>query len=76
MYLEISRIVLQHKAVEHKLTKDRVTRLVDSIVTEWIGEGAMDIMDFQNSLGIRLEDVVRMVQNIVIRNFGAELGVA
>ena len=64
-----------HKAVEHKLTKDRVTLLVDSIA-EWMSEGVTDIMDFQNSLGMRLEDVIRMVQNLVIQSLGAELGVA
>ena len=65
-----------HKMVEHKLTKDRVTRFVDAIVAEWISEGTTDITDFQNKLGMRLEDVVRMVQNLVIQDLGAELGVA
>ena len=64
-----------HKAVEHKLTKPRVTLLVDSIA-EWMSEGVTDIMDFQNNLGMRLEDGVWLVQNLVIRDLWAELGVA
>ena len=46
-----------HRGVEHKLTKDRFTRLVESIVTKLIAEGALDITDFRDGLGMPLEDV-------------------
>ena len=53
----------QYNGVEHKLTKDTFNRLVESIVDEWISNGAKDITDFQNKLGIK---VVRLVQRLGI----------
>ena len=53
----------QHKPVEHKLTNDRVTRFIDAIVIEWVSP--TDITDSQTTLVMSLEDVVRMVRNLV-----------
>ena len=65
--------IWKHLGVEHKLSKDTVTRLVASIVTEWIREGVQDITEVQYSMDI--EDVVNLVRGLVRRNLAAELGV-
>ena len=65
-----------HRGVEHKLKKDRFTRLVESIVTKLIAEGALDITDFRGGLGMPLEDVVTMMEGLVRQELAAEFGVA
>ena len=53
--------LVRHAGVQHKLTKDTFTRLVESIVDEWIRTGMKDIPDFKKKFGMPLEAVVREV---------------
>ena len=66
----------QYKGAEHKLTKDIFNRLVEIIVDEWIDNGRKDITDFREKLGMSLEKVVEMVEDLVFDYLGEHFGVA
>ena len=64
----------QYKGAEHKLTKEEFDRLVAAIVDEWIDGGWKDISEFREQLGLSLEKVVSIVEDLVFDYLGEHFG--
>lgn len=64
------------KGKEHKLAKEMVARVVNSIVDDWVDvQLVLDMQEFKSTLGMSHDDFGTWVQELVEEHLGGLLGV-